>query len=75
MKKDEMLVQLETLKFNRLEYIDEMAVQYADWLKELRCIKEHLDNPLVTDYQMETVRRAVDGLINTHLNAYKLLMK
>lgn len=75
MTKDEMIEQLETLKYDRLEYIDEMAVQYGDWLKELRGIKEHLENPLATDYQMEMVRRAVDGLIATHLNAYKQLMK
>ena len=75
MTKDEMIVQLETLKYDRLEYIDEMAVMYGDWLKELRNIKEHLENPLATDYQMEMVRRAVDGLIATHLSAYKQLMK
>ena len=73
--KSQIMDQLETLKNDRLEYIDEMAVQYGDWLKELRNIKEHLDNPFATDFQMEMVRRAVDGLIATHLNAYKQLMK
>jgi hypothetical protein len=38
-------------------------------------MKETLENPLATDHQMETVRQAVDGLITTHLNAYKWLMK
>jgi hypothetical protein len=70
-----LLIALQELKDQKEEHIDMMSVQYADWLKELRGIKEHLENPLATDYQMETVRRKVDGLIATHLNAYKWLMK
>jgi hypothetical protein len=75
MRKDELSVVLEQMKDERLEHIDEMAMKYADWLKTLRTIKDTFDNPLATDYQMETVRQAVDGLITTHLDAYKKLMK
>jgi hypothetical protein len=75
MRKDGLLVALQELKDQKEEHIDMMSVQYADWLKELRGIKEHLENPLATDYQMEMVRRKVDGLIATHLTAYKQLMK
>jgi hypothetical protein len=75
MRKDGLLVALQELKDQKEEHIDMMSVQYADWLKELRNIKEILSNPLATDHQMETVRQSIDGLITTHLNAYKWLMK
>ena len=75
MRKDGLLVALQELKDQKEENIDMMSVQYADWLKILRSMKETLENPLATDYEMETVRQAVDGLITTHLNAYKWLMK
>lgn len=75
MTKDGLLVALKELKDQKEENIDMMSVQYADWLKILRSMKETLENPLATDYEMETVRQAVDGLITTHLNAYKWLMK
>lgn len=75
MRKDGLLVALQELKDQKEEHIDMMSVQYADWLKELRNIKDILSNPLATDYEMETVRQSVDGLITTHLNAYKWLMK
>lgn len=75
MNKDEMSVVLGQMKDERLEHIDEMAMKYSYWLKSLRSIKDTLNNPLVSDYQMETVRQAVDGLITTHLDAYKKLMK
>ena len=42
-----------------------------EWVKTLRSIKEHLDNPLATDYQMEMVRQAVDGLIIKTVAQYK----
>jgi hypothetical protein len=43
----------------------------GEWVKTLRSIKEHLDNPLATDHQMEMVRQAVDGLIITTVAQYK----
>jgi hypothetical protein len=43
----------------------------GEWVKTLRSIKDTLDNPLATDYQMETVRQAVDGLIITTVAQYK----
>jgi len=74
-------MELRKLKDMYAEWQDEVEVEedertdviqnIGEWVKTLRSIKEHLDNPLATDYQMETVRQAVDGLIITTVAQYK----
>lgn len=49
----------------------EVIQKIGEWVKTLRSIKETLENPLATDYEMETVRQAVDGLILTTVAQYK----
>lgn len=52
---------------------DEVISNIGEWIKTLRSIKEILDNSLITDYQMETVRETLTGLIRYQVETYKAL--
>lgn len=53
---------------------EETAAQLEEWVKTLRSIDETLDDALATDYQMETVRKAIKGLIISQVAHYKKMM-
>lgn len=52
---------------------EEVISNIGEWIKTLRSIKETLDNSLITDYQMETVRETLEGLIKYQVETYKAL--
>jgi hypothetical protein len=73
--KNDLRDELSRTKEEKLEQWYKTEAAVADWMKTLRSIKETLNNPLATDWEMETVRQAVDGLIATHLAFYRDMMK
>ena len=49
----------------------ETMLKLEEWVRTLRSIQETLEDSLATDYQMETVRKAVNGLILETVAHYK----
>jgi len=49
----------------------ETILKLEEWVKTLRSIQQTLEDSLATDYQMETVRQAVNGLILETVAHYK----
>lgn len=49
----------------------ETMLKLEEWVRTLRSIAVTLDDTLATDYQMETVRKAVKGLIISQVAHYK----
>lgn len=49
----------------------ETILKLEEWVKTLRSIQLTLEDSLATDYQMETVRQAVNGLILETVSHYK----
>lgn len=49
----------------------ETILKLEEWVKTLRSIQQTLEDSLATDYQMETVRQAVNGLILETVSHYK----
>jgi len=54
---------------------EETATQLEQWVRTLRSVSETLDNTLATDFQMEMVRQAVNGLIIQQVEYYKEISK
>lgn len=52
----------------------ETMLKLEEWVKTLRSIQETLEDSLATDYQMETVRKAVNGLILEAVAHYKSMI-
>ncbi len=73
--KQVLLDELAEARNEMLEQKMEMEMELADWLRTLRSVSDLLSNSLPTDHQMETVRRAIDGLIAGHVSTYKRVIK
>lgn len=73
--KNELIDAYQRAQQNNIDTMEETTSHLEQWVKTLRSIAETLDNTLATDYQMEMVRKAVDGLIIQQVEYYKEMSK
>ena len=74
MTKKEVLDAYQMVQQSMIDEREDTSNRIGEWIMILRSVAETLDDTLATDYQMETVRQAVDGLIIQQLAHYKKIM-